>query len=418
MPAMSKPLALIIGLRYIRSKRREGFVSFLALFSMIAMALGVAALIIVLSVMNGLGAEIRSRIVQVASHLTVESSQPLSQADYQHVRDTLVDDPDVVAVEPLVSSYAMLASTRNSAGAVMQGIDAVSSASGEKAAILRSGSWQRLADQRFGIVIGQQLSRQLGVFEGDLVQLTVPRVAVTPAGLFPRTKRFTVVGIYESGAQIDAMMVYLNRSDAQTLLQLGNNYSGAEIVLHDPYTASAVAERWRQQFAADWRWQSWLEQMASLLQAMKMEKIVVGLLLSIIIAVAAFNIIASLVLMVAEKRSDIAVLRTLGMTSGQISAVFRVTGLAVATIGILLGTVVGGVIAFFVGDIVAWVEQLFSVYLFDPDLYYVTRLPSEVLALDVAMVVTAAALLALMATLYPAYRAGLIHPAEALRYDR
>ena len=413
---MFNNLPLFIGLRYTRSKRREGFVSFISGFSLFAMALGVMALIVVLSVMNGFDAEIKQRLLRVVPHITAESPEPISA---QQIRDLeqrlLADDSKVAAVVPMVQNYAMLSHGAEQAGVMVQGIDTSWPTAQLVKEYMVAGHIEQLEPGEFGIVLGSQVARRLGLFVGDRVQLTLPDVNITPAGVFPRLKRFVVVGVFKVGAQIDASAGFIHHQDARKLLRLGDRYQGVQLQMHNAYDA----DQWiLNQPTSDWRWHSWSEKMGTLFQAMRMEKMVVSLLLSVIIAVAAFNIVASLVLMVADKRKDIAVVRALGASSAMVTSIFVVQGMAVGIMGIVLGTVLGLLLAYSIGDLVAAFETLTGLYLFDPSVYLISALPSKILFADVATVIGCAMVISLLATLYPAWRAGQVLPAEALRYDQ
>jgi len=413
---MFKNLPLLIGLRYTRSKRREGFVSFISGFSVFAMALGVIALIVVLSVMNGFDGEIKQRLLRVVPHITGVGPEPLSPAQIAELEQRLLgDESTVAAVIPMVQTYAMLSYESEQAGVMVQGIDS----SWANAELVRdhmiAGHLQQLQPGEFGIVLGSQLARQLNTFVGDRLQLTLPEVSISPAGIFPRLKRFVVMGVFTVGAQVDASVAFVHQQDARKLLRLGDHYQGVQLQMHNAYDA----DQWLlTQDLPEWRWRSWTEQMGTLFQAMRMEKLVVSLLLSVIIAVAAFNIIASLVLMVADKRRDIAVVRAMGASSGLVVKVFVVQGMAVGFMGIIVGTTLGSLLAYFIGDIVALMEALTGVYLFDPSVYLISALPSRLLWSDVAIVISCAGLISFLATLYPAWRAGQVLPAEALRYEQ
>ena len=413
---MFKNLPLFIGLRYTRSKRREGFVSFISGFSVFAMALGVIALIVVLSVMNGFDGEIKQRLLRVVPHITGVGPESLSLAQIAELEQRLLgDESTVAAVIPMVQTYAMLSYESEQAGVMVQGIDS----SWANAELVRdhmiAGHLQQLQPGEFGIVLGSQLARQLNTFVGDRLQLTLPEVSISPAGIFPRLKRFVVMGVFTVGAQVDASVAFVHQQDARKLLRLGDHYQGVQLQMHNAYDA----DQWLlTQDLQEWRWRSWTEQMGTLFQAMRMEKLVVSLLLSVIIAVAAFNIIASLVLMVADKRRDIAVVRAMGASSGLVVKVFVVQGMAVGFMGIIVGTTLGSLLAYFIGDIVALMEALTGVYLFDPSVYLISALPSRLLWSDVAIVISCAGLISFLATLYPAWRAGQVLPAEALRYEQ
>ena len=413
---MFKNLPLFIGLRYTRSKRREGFVSFISGFSVFAMALGVIALIVVLSVMNGFDGEIKQRLLRVVPHITGVGPEPLSPAQIAELEQRLLgDESTVAAVIPMVQTYAMLSYESEQAGVMVQGIDSSWANAELVSDHMIAGHLQQLQPGEFGIVLGSQLARQLNTFVGDRLQLTLPEVSISPAGIFPRLKRFVVMGVFTVGAQVDASVAFVHQQDARKLLRLGDHYQGVQLQMHNAYDA----DQWLlTQDLPEWRWRSWTEQMGTLFQAMRMEKLVVSLLLSVIIAVAAFNIIASLVLMVADKRRDIAVVRAMGASSGLVVKVFVVQGMAVGFMGIIVGTTLGSLLAYFIGDIVALMEALTGVYLFDPSVYLISALPSRLLWSDVAIVISCAGLISFLATLYPAWRAGQVLPAEALRYEQ
>ena len=413
---MFKNLPLFIGLRYTRSKRREGFVSFISGFSLFAMALGVMALIVVLSVMNGFDAEIKQRLLRVVPHITAVSPEPISAPQIADLEQHLANDSEVAAVVPMVQSYAMLSYAGQQVGVMVQGIDASWPTVQLVKEHMIAGHIAQLAPGEFGIVLGSQVARKLDLFVGDRVQLTLPDVNITPAGVFPRIKRFVVVGVFKVGAQVDASVSFIHQQDARKLLRLGGNYQGVQLQMHNAYAADQWVLKNQQLF--DWRWRPWSQQMGTLFQAMRMEKMVVSLLLSVIIAVAAFNIIASLVLMVADKRKDIAVVRALGASSAMVTQIFVVQGMAVGMMGIMVGTVLGLLLAYSIGDLVAAFETITGLYLFDPSVYLISSLPSKILLADVTVVIGGAVVISLLATLYPAWRAGQVLPAEALRYDQ
>ena len=413
---MFKNLPLFIGLRYTRSKRREGLVSFISGFSLFAMALGVMALIVVLSVMNGFDAEIKQRLLRVVPHITAVSPEPISAPQIADLEQHLANDSAVAAVVPMVQSYAMLSYAGQQVGVMVQGIDASWPTVQLVKEHMIAGHIAQLAPGEFGIVLGSQVARKLDLFVGDRVQLTLPDVNITPAGVFPRIKRFVVVGVFKVGAQVDASVSFIHQQDARKLLSLGDNYQGVQLQMHNAYAADQWVLKNQQLF--DWRWRPWSQQMGTLFQAMRMEKMVVSLLLSVIIAVAAFNIIASLVLMVADKRKDIAVVRALGASSAMVTQIFVVQGMAVGMMGIMVGTVLGLLLAYSIGDLVAAFETITGLYLFDPSVYLISSLPSKILLADVTTVIGCALVISLLATLYPAWRAGQVLPAEALRYDQ
>jgi lipoprotein-releasing system permease protein len=421
---MLSNLPLFIGLRYTRSKRSEGFVSFISGFSLCAMALGVTALIVVLSVMNGFDREIKSRLLKVVPHITLTSSQGFNPAQIADLQSQLIGaDQAVVSAVPILQSFVMISHNEQQTGVVLQGVDPELPSAEKLAENMLSGYVEELAEGEFGIILGSQLARKLDVFVGDRLQLTLPKVSVSPAGIFPRIKGVTVVGIFQVGAQVDASVAFIHHRDGQKLLQMGDRYQGVQLELADPF----LADSWLLQNQANFQtknmpadslqWRTWMDDMGSLFQAMRMEKVIVSLLLSVIIAVAAFNIVASLVLMVSDKRKDIAVVRTLGASSSTVIQIFIIQGLAVGALGIVSGTILGCLLAYFIGDIVAAIESLSGFYMFDPSVYLISALPSRILIGDVLIVVGGAFIISFLATLYPAWRAGKVLPAEALRYD-
>ena len=416
---MLKNLPFFIGYRYTRSKRREGFVSFISGFSVAAMALGVMALIVVLSVMNGFDKEIKQRLLRIIPHATVAGHPSFTSDQLAEIRQQIMSSSDtaVTAVVPMVQGFVMLSKDVNQVGVNLQGLDAAWPTAELLKENMLSGYVEQLAPGDFSIILGSQIARKLNVFIGDKIQVTLPMISVTPAGIFPRAKRVTVSGIFEVGAQVDASIAFMHQQDMQKLMRLGDNYQGFQLQFEDPYKVDSWLKSNATSILPNHQWRSWSNTMSSLFQAMRMEKLVVSLLLSVIIAVAAFNIIASLVLMVADKRKDIAVIRTMGANSSLIAKIFIVQGMTVGAIGVLSGTLLGCFVAYFIGDIVGIIEGLLGVYLFDPSIYLINRLPSRIVFNDVAAVVGIALIVSFLATLYPAWRAGKILPAEALRYD-
>lgn len=416
---MLKNLPFFIGYRYTRSKRREGFVSFISGFSVAAMALGVMALIVVLSVMNGFDKEIKQRLLRIIPHATVAGHPSFTSDQLAEIRQQIIarGDTGVTAVVPMVQGFVMLSKDVNQVGVNLQGLDEAWPTAKLLKENMLSGYVEQLAPGDFSIILGSQIARKLNVFIGDKIQVTLPMISVTPAGIFPRTRRVTVSGIFEVGAQVDASVAFMHQQDMQKLMRLGDNYQGFQLQFEDPYKVDSWLKSNATSILPNHQWRSWPNTMSSLFQAMRMEKLVVSLLLSVIIAVAAFNIIASLVLMVADKRKDIAVIRTMGANSSLITKIFIVQGMTVGAVGVLSGTLLGCFVAYFIGDIVGIIEGLLGVYLFDPSIYLINTLPSRIVFNDVAAVVGIALTVSFLATLYPAWRAGKILPAEALRYD-
>ena len=416
---MKSNLSFYIGMRYALSKRKEGFLSFISGFSFFAMAIGVMTLIVVLSVMNGFDREIKHRLLNVIPHITLTDRNGLSAQQINQLSSQLAQaSPKISSITPHLENHAMLAAENRQQAVVVRGIsDSWPSAEllGDNMLI---GSVDDLQPRQFGILLGSQLIRQLGLSIGDQVELILPTLSVTPLGVFPRLKRMTVLGVFEVGAQVDATTAYIHEMDARLLMRYQDTYPGIQIQLYDPFAVDKILEELAEILPSTLEKQSWTAQMSTLFQAMRMEKTVVGLLLSVVIAVAAFNIIACLVLMVANKRKDIAVLRTLGARSDQIVKLFIIQGSAIGVLGALFGLIAGCIVALFIGDIISFVESITGQSLFDPSIYMISALPSKLLLNDVLMVVIGATLSSLLATIYPAWRAGQILPAEALRYDQ
>lgn len=415
-------VSAFIGLRYTRAKRRNQFISFVSGFSFFGMALGTLSLIVVMSVMNGFDAEIKHRLLKVVPHGLFEAEQPMSQ--WRELQQQLELHDDVVASEPYVSGFGMVSYERSLHGVALQGLLPGKTLAATLTPNMLVGSLEQLQAGQYNVVMGRLLARALGVAIGDKISLTLPQLNVTPAGIFPLMKRFTLVGVFEVGAQVDQNLLLIHLEDAQKLLRLGSGVSGVSIKTTDMYKATTVVASLNQQLKsgdddlfAEVVGKDWSQTQGSLFTAVKMEKTVVSLLLMVVIAVAAFNIISSLVLMVADKRTDIAVLRTLGFTRYQVMNVFVVQGFSVGATGIAIGAVLGVLLASYIGGLVALWESLTGILLFDPNVYFISQLPAVVQWPDVLLVVTIGLLLSFLSTLYPAYRASRIEPAEALRYE-
>lgn len=415
MPTMQKNLPLYIGLRYTRAKRRNQFISFVSAFSLVGMALGVTALILVLSVMNGFDREMKQRILSVIPHGFIDRYPHLT--DWQSLATRVEQHPRVIASAPYIGGFAMITYERGVESIQLQGIlpDAEARVSVLEQHMI-AGSSLQLQPGEFGIVMGSLLARQLGLALGDKVTLTLPDITITLGGIYPRTKRFTLIGVFEVGAQMDQSLAMIHVDDAKRLFRLPG-VQGLHVKVDDIYQAGAVMAQLARELGSEYTVKDWSQTQGSLFQAVKMEKIVIATLLSIIIAVAAFNIVSSLVLMVADKRADIAVLRTLGLTARQVMAIFVVQGSAVGIAGTALGTLLGCVLALTISPLMSLIEQVFGWQVFNPDVFFMSQLPSVLLWQDVVFICGTAMILSLLATLYPAYRAAKIEPAEALRYE-
>ena len=415
MRSMLKNIPFYIGLRYTRAKRRNQFISFVSAFSLLGMALGVMALIIVLSVMNGFDREMKQRILSVIPHGFIDQ-QPQMQ-DWQAVARQVEQHPEVVATAPYIGGFALISYDRGVESIQLQGIlpEAESRVSVLEQHMI-VGSSTDLRPGEFGIVMGRLLARSLGIAPGDKVNLTLSDINITPAGVFPRTRPFTLVGVFEVGAQVDQTLAMIHIDDAKRLFRY-QGVQGLHVKVTDIYRAGPVMGELAGDFGESYTVKDWSQTQGSLFQAVKMEKIVIAALLCIIIAVAAFNIVSSLVLMVADKRSDIAVLRTLGLNARQVMAIFVVQGSAVGVAGTLIGALIGCVVPQTLNRIMNFFEALFGWQIFNPEVFFITQLPSVLMWQDVAFICGLALTLSVVATLYPAYRAAKIEPAEALRYE-
>lgn len=415
MRSMLKNIPLYIGLRYTRAKRRNQFISFVSGFSLLGMALGVMALIIVLSVMNGFDREMKQRILSVIPHGFID--QHPQMRDWQSVSRQVEQHPEVVATAPYIGGFALISYDRGVESIQLQGI--LPEAENRVSVLEQNmivGSSTDLRPGEFGIVMGRLLARSLGIAPGDKVNLTLSDINITPAGVFPRTRPFTLVGVFEVGAQVDQTLAMIHIDDAKRLFRY-QGVQGLHVKVTDIYRAGTVMGDLAGDFGESYTVKDWSQTQGSLFQAVKMEKIVIAALLCIIIAVAAFNIVSSLVLMVADKRSDIAVLRTLGLTARQVMAIFVVQGSAVGVAGTLIGALIGCLVAQSLNSIMGFFEALFGWQIFNPDVFFITQLPSVLMWQDVAFICGLALTLSVVATLYPAYRAAKIEPAEALRYE-
>jgi len=416
---MFHPLPLYIGLRYTRTKRRNHFISFISGTSMVGIALGIVALIVVLSVMNGFHKEIQGRILAMASHATLSDPYGGGIADWRAVLEQVRANPHVVGAAPFVEIQGMLASGARVSGAVVRAIEPVEE---DEVADLRqhmiSGSVDDLIDGEFNIILGQDLANYLGVGPGDQVTLVTPQVSSTPIGIMPRLKRFTISGLFAVGmADYDRNAAFIHLADGARLMGLGEAIGGVRLKLDDLWQAPRLAREIAYELGGVYRLVDWTQVHSNFFSALAMEKRMMGIILFLIVAVAAFNIVSTLVMVVTDKQSDIAVMRTLGMSPLEVMGIFMVQGTAIGLIGTLVGMVAGVLLAFNVEPVVAGIEALFGIHFLDPDIYYISALPSDVHPGDVIGIGGGAFLMSVLATLYPAWRAAKTQPAEALRYE-
>jgi len=415
---MFRPLSLYVGLRYTRAKRRNHFISFISLTSMLGIALGVTALITVLSVMNGFEHELRTRILGMTAHATISGyGEPLR--DWPQVAELAQDDPRVLGAAPFIQKEGMLVAGSRVNGSLVRGIDPnEESAVSDVGQKMVQGRLEALQAGEFNIVLGMDLARILGVRVGDKVTLVTPAANVTPAGMVPRLKRFTVSGLFQVGMyEYDSALALVHIDDAAILFRMPGEVSGVQLKLDDMFRAPWVVRELAGSLPGTYRVSDWTQQHANFFRAIRTEKTVMFVILSLIVAVAAFNIVSTLVMVVTDKKADIAILRTLGLSPRGVMGVFMVQGTIIGLVGTLLGVMGGVLLALNVKTIVPAIERLFGVQFLPADVYYISELPSRLNALDVLHIGVLAFLLSVLATLYPAWNASRTQPAEALRYE-
>jgi lipoprotein-releasing system permease protein len=409
---------LLVGLRYTRAKRRNHFISFISLTSMAGIALGVAALIVVLSVMNGFQQELRARILAVVSH--VQLTGPGGRLDdWGRVVSDTARQPRVLAAAPFVNAQGMLAVGQAVRGTVVRGVlpgpEARVSEIGQH---MRAGTLAALRPGEFNIIIGTEIARALAVLPGDKVALIAPQGQVTPAGVIPRLKQFTVAGTFEVGMfEYDSSLALVHLEDAQKLYQLGDSISGVRLKLDDLFAARSVARQLSASLGGEIYASDWTRSHANFFRAVEIEKRVMFIILLLIVAVAAFNIVSTLVMLVTDKQADIAILRTLGASPGAILRIFVVQGVVIGVIGTVAGIIGGVLLGLNVDTVVPAIENALGFKILAKDVYYISDLPSDVQVADVTTIGLVSLALSFLATLYPSWRASRVNPAEALRYE-
>jgi len=413
---MYKPLSLFVGLRYTSAKRDNHFISFISLTSMIGLILGVLVLITVMSVMNGFDRELRQRILGMVPHAVIKSYSPMSH--WEELQAQIATVPGVEGVAPFIHAQGMATSEGNVHGILINGIDPQAE---QQVSIVQnhmsSGVLDDLKPGEYGIVIGDLLASGLRARVGDKITIILPEASVTPAGVFPRMKRFTVVGIFSIGAELDGSLAMIHITDAAKLKRLGHAVEGIRLKLDDLFAAQKVSWGIASELGSRYYASDWTRTHGNLFQAIRMEKTMVGLLLMFIIAVAAFNIVSTLVMVVTDKKADIAILRTMGATPGTILRIFMVQGSLIGIIGTGLGVLLGVLLATNISNIIAWLESVMGIQFLSSDVYFISYLPSELQWTDVGVISACTLAISFLATIYPAYRASRIEPAEALRYE-
>jgi lipoprotein-releasing system permease protein len=416
------PYELFIGLRYLKAKRKQTFISIITLISVFGVMLGVMALIVVLSVMDGFGYEIREKILGTHAHIFLYKYGG-GIGDYRDIIKQVEGVPGVVAAAPFASSQVMLSSRGGVTGAFLRGIDPPLE---RKVSTLQQSiqegdinSLNRDAGGRFpGIIVGKELAKNLSLFLDDTVTVISPQGDITPVGMAPRVKRFQVTGIFEFGMfDYDSTFAYISLPSAQEFLRIGDTATTIEIAVKDIYQAGVIGKQIREELGSSYYTKDWMEMNQKLFSALKLEKVMMFILLSLIVGVAAFNIISTLIMVVMEKHRDIAILKSMGARRGSIMKIFVFEGFIVGVIGTLLGTLFGLLIAHNLKAITAFLERLFGFTAMPGDVYFLSQLPSRVDPLDVIIVISVAVGISLLATLYPAWKASSFDPVEALRYE-
>lgn len=417
---MRLPYELLIGWRYTRaarSARRNGFISFISAASVVGIALGVWALIVVLSVMNGFQKEVRDRMLGVVSHIEIYEGLGQALPDATALMQEVRRNPEVVAAAPFVSGQSLLAHGEAMRGIMLRGIEPALEPQVVSAGAVNNEALKRLKSGGFGIVLGVQLARAMGVAEGDSVTLVSPSGQITPAGVTPRFKQVTVVGIFDSGHfEYDAALAMMHVQDAAKIFRV-EGPTGLRLKLKDLNRAMDVAEELQRTIPGDYVFMDWGQQNRTWFAAVKVEKRMMSIILTLIILVAAFNLLVTLVMSVQDKRADIAILRTLGASPRSIMYVFVVQGAVVGVVGTLAGLLTGLLTAFNIDPIVSFIERLLNARLLPPDIYLINSMPSDPQAANILPVVAVSLLLAFLSTLYPSWRASRVNPAEALRYE-
>ncbi|WP_372591908.1 lipoprotein-releasing ABC transporter permease subunit [Guyparkeria sp.] len=415
---MRRTFEWMIGLRYTRAKRRNRFVSFISATSIIGITLGVTALIVVISVMNGFQDELRERILGMTAHVTV-TERGGALADWETVTERVEANPAVQAVAPYVQAEGMLSAEDEVSGAIVRGIEpGLETPVTDIGAHMQQGGLDSLEAGGFGIVLGSALARSLGVEVGDRLMLISADVAITPVGGMLRQRRFTVVGIFEVGMyEYDRGTAMVHMADAQALFRTGGRVSGLRLKLDDIFAAPAVARELDRELGYPYGAQDWTQSNANFFRAIQIERTVMFIILSLIVAVAAFNIVSTLVMLVTDKQGDIAILRTLGASPASIMTIFIITGVFIGLIGTAVGVAVGVLIAENIDVIVPWIEGLAGTQFMPADVYYISEVPSRLDWSDVGLIGLMAFALSFLATLYPAWRASRVQPAQALRYE-
>jgi lipoprotein-releasing system permease protein len=411
-----------IGLRYLKAKRKQTFISIITVISIAGVMVGVMALIVVLSVMSGFEKTLKEKIIGTQAHLVLQRTVQDGIENYDEVTKKVEEVKGVVSAAPFIISQVMLSTDTNVSGVVVKGIDPIRVGNvTELLVYLTTGRLQDLQttqDNLSGIILGIELAKHLGVSAGDTLQMISPLGTMTPMGMMPKMKRFRVVGIFRSGHfEFDNTLAFVSIESAQKFFNLDSRVTGIEIKTDNIYRVKEIGREIRQKLGFPFWTRDWMEMNRNLFSALRLEKIAMFIILALIVLVAAFNIISTLIMVVMEKNHDIAILKAMGAPSKGILRIFIIEGLVIGVVGTLLGAISGLVLAFNLETVTGFVENLFGFKILSGDVYYIDKLPSQVNSLDVILIVVTAILISLLATLYPSWRASKLDPAETLRYE-
>lgn len=416
---MAKPFSLFVGMRYTRAKKRSGFVSFISLMSMLGIALGVMVLITVLSVMNGFNQQISEKLFTMVPQITITS--PVNKlSNWQHLITVVKENPSVTSVTPVAAGQALLTKDGVTVPAIANGI--LTKGNGHFLNLKKSmisGSLKNLHAGKFNLVLGVGLADNLGVIQGETVNLVTPAAIATPVGILPRFRQYKVVGIFKTGSGFgfDNAYAFTTLKSAQTLFMLGGDVTSLQIRIKNLFSAQRVSWELQSKIGDQYNVSNWTERYGAFYHAVQMEKTIMFFILLLIIAVAAFNLVSSLMMGVNDKSADIAILRTLGATPGTIMRIFVIQGALIGAMGTLIGLIAGIILSLNITALVNWIQSVFNVHFLNASVYFVNFLPSQLQAMDVVNVALIAFAMSLLATIYPAWRAAKIQPAEALRYE-
>jgi lipoprotein-releasing system permease protein len=415
---MFQPKELFIGLRYIRARRKSHFVSFIAFISIAGVALGVFALIVVLSVMNGFGNELRDRTLSMTSHATISGYDGYVR-DWRSVMTKAEQNKEVVAAAPYIRKEVMLSNGRRVSGSLVRGIQPeMESRVSLVESKMISGSLMDLKPGEYGIVVGRELANSLGVYEGDRITVITPQASITAVGVMPRLRRFSVVGVFEVGMhQYDSAMAYMHLEDAAKLFSYEDKVNGVRLKFTDLFDAPRITRDIEHDFGEDYWVKDWSKQHKNFFRALQTEKTVMFIILLMMVSVAALNIVSTLMMTVTDKESDIAILRALGMRPSSIMTIFIIQGAFIGLFGTIIGVSTGVPVALNVFEIVSWLEQLFNTDFLPSDVYYISDISADVKVSEVITYALSAFSVTILATIYPAWRASRTLPAEALRYE-